>query len=147
MINFRINSDTIGTLVDAAGGVLADGSLAFQLESYATYVANFVTVLNGVLTPVDVSDAATWKAFFDKDFNKTTAVMVEVEDADIDSTDAATGILKISVDCDTPEFLTAVGILESIPAFFQICGYDETGKKIHSYIIKCTAWNAIEVTT
>lgn len=145
MINLYINADSSGQLVDANGGRNFIPP-TFHLESFQTFAINFSTVALSGLTPVDVSDAASWSAAIDKDWNHATAPMVSVADGDIDSTGSAGGVIKFSVDCDTPAFLAALGTAEKISAWWQISGYDAQQRKIHTYIIPVIAYNAIEVT-
>jgi hypothetical protein len=106
-----------------------------------------VTVLSkstGTALAVNLSDASTWSAAVDDDFNSASEPMVRILNADIDSSAAASGVLDISMDANTATFLAAVGTSSSITAYFEIRGYNLSGAVVHYLQIPILAKNAID---
>jgi hypothetical protein len=146
MITLYVNMDAMGVLVDATGNKPST-PLAFQVQSYQTYIVNFCVLTSGVPVNQNVADAVTWAAWIDDDFDSTSACFVTVPNEDIDSTDSADGIIRFAVDCDTPAFIAAVAGKASISGYFQVAGFNSGGKKIYSYIFSCTLYNSLYITT
>ncbi len=73
-----------------------------------------------------------------------TAPMVRVQDASIDSSDAANGNISVPVDADTATYLNAVSGEEKINAYFELCGKNAAGKTIYYCRFDIIALNILD---
>jgi len=127
-----------------SNGVIDRTQLRLGYQSSPTWEIEFVTVENGVVTPVDVSGAVAWKAAVDSNFDHTSDPMCRTLDADIDKTEAGDGIIKPTLDANTDTFETAVGTKETIRAWFELQGLDSEGAVIYEARFEIIASNAID---
>jgi hypothetical protein len=79
---------------------------------------------------VDLSAVDTWKAACDDDFDQSTDPWVRVLNADIDSSQAANGIISVQLDANTSTFAAGIGVLRSKEIYFDLEGFDSSGKRI-----------------
>ena len=149
MINLYIDTNSVTKMLNSDASRVIEPPV-FQVESYQTYACHFVTVSGTTLTPVDVTDCLSWTFAIDKDFSHSTSPMTDT--IVVDDTDADTGVILFTVDCDTASFENALGSNEKLTTTrFQIRGYDNatpaSGRPIRSHILTCICYNAITLTT
>ena len=117
-----------GTLADAQGGrIMSTPSL--QMGAEPTWELHFVGFEQGTLP--DMSDATSLRAAIDTDFLSATTPMVR--SLDIDSTDAASGIIKVPLNTNTETFISKVDGRDAIPAYFELYGLDSADKVIYDF--------------
>ena len=104
----------------------------------------FKRIEGSVVSAVDVSDALTWEAAIDDDFDHATDVMARTLNANIDSTNASTGIIVVSLDADTSTWETAVGSTAKIASYFRLKGLDASSNPIHRAFFEIVAENDID---
>lgn len=98
----------------------------------------------GNLQPIDVTEATAWHAAVDVDFNKNTQPMIRTLDADIDKSQAASGILQLPLNANTETFEQKIGNRNSLQAYFEIRGYDTSGYVIYDYRMNIYALGAVD---
>lgn len=135
----------LGQRVNSGGGISRD-QIRLGYQAAPTWVLQFVSADPDLatVTAVDVSDAVTWQAAVDDDFDSATEPMVRVLNADIDSSDAANGNISVSLDAETATFATAIGTNASIRAYFQLRGLNASAKVIYEALFEILATNAVD---
>ena len=93
---------------------------------------------------VDLSAVVSWRAAVDSDWKASTEPMCRTLSADIDKSEAGNGIIKVPVDANTANFLAAVQNKQSIPAFFELRGFDDGGNVVIVCLLNITAHNSID---
>ena len=98
----------------------------------------------GNLQPIDVSEAVSWHAAIDTDFNRATLPMVRTLDDDIDKSAVASGILQVPLNANNTSFQEKIGTRNSIQAYFEVRGYDPSGYVIYDYRMNMYALGAVD---
>lgn len=93
---------------------------------------------------VDLSAVISWRAAVDSDWKASTEPMCRTLNADIDKSGAENGIIKVPVDANTQTFLAAVQNKQSIPAYFELRGFDDQGNVVIVCLLNITAHNSID---
>ena len=137
-----IDYETSNLIDSISARVFTAPPVAYQEQGIWTL--NLKTWTSGTLAAVDVSDASTWAAAIDDDFNSASAPMVRVLNADIDSSGAANGIISVELDANTATFLSALSTNEKIAAYFELRGLSVGGKILHYIEFPITARNTID---
>jgi len=108
--------------VTSTGGTITASNLAhFIYQDDTVLVVNFITSAG---VAVDVSgDVATWEMRIVRQLSSTTN-MVLTQNANIDSSDDANGILTLANDCDTTTFQSAVSGIDERVVYAILIGYD-----------------------
>lgn len=101
---------------------------------------------NGGNTGIDLSDAASFRAAVDNDFDHSSAPMLRTPSGDIDMTGAVSGILKVPLDASGTEFAAKLGTRQSIPAWLEVAGLDSQGKTIYCWQLRVNCLNSIDPT-
>ena len=83
-------------------------------------------ILNGSST-VDLSSIAAFRAAVDTDKSASTEVLCRTNNASIDRSLAAQGVLSIPVNANTENFRQAVDGHDSLAAYFELWGLDSLG--------------------
>jgi hypothetical protein len=96
------------------------------------------------LTPVDVSDAVAWRAAIDDDYDHSSEPMARTLNENIDSSQAASGIITTTLDTYTATYLAALGTSPKKNAYFELRGFNSGGKVIHEASFLITAYNSID---
>lgn len=117
-----------GTLADAQGGRLTYMP-SLQMGAEPIWEIHFQCFEQGTLP--DMSDAVSWRAAIDEDFLSGTTPMVR--SLDLDSSEAASGIIKVPIDTNTETFIAKVDGRPSVVAYFEIYGLDSNAKVIYDY--------------
>ena len=117
-----------GTLADAQGGRLMY-TPSLQMGAEPTWEIHFMCFEQGTLP--DMSDATAWRAAVDTDFLSSTTPMVR--SLDVDSSEAASGVIKVPIDTNTETFISKVDGRPSLPAYFELYGLDDDAKVIYDY--------------
>ena len=135
---------------DHADIVDNEGAIAMQRPSISyggnpTWQLNFVRVNNdGTLSGIDLSEVISYNAAIDTDFLSSTMPMVRSLDSDIDHSQAASGIISVSLNAGTETFFAKVDGRNTVPAFFEIRGRDSEDKCILDYRFPINALGAID---
>lgn len=136
----------LGQHVDSAGVRQATPPrIAYQ--SAPTIAVHFVSAdpVAGTVTTVDVSAVTSWRAAVDDDFDPATEPMCRTLNADIDATDAATGLILVPIDAATATFLAAMGTEEILrQCWFELAGTDADGKRIFWALTNVYATGALD---
>lgn len=131
-----------GNRTDSTGATIVL-PVEYHFQLFAQYEIHLGTVINGQFVHKDASDGVAWKSVVDDDWDTVTTPLILAENADIDSTDKADGILIADYDCDTTTYETAIGTKESILSTWELFGYNAQGKKIYDFILPAKLYNAI----
>jgi len=117
-------------------------------QSEPTWQIKFVVADRdaSTITAIDVSDAVSWDANIDDDFDEASQVMVKTLNADIDTSQASSGIISVPLDADTSTFNSALGTAAKKDVYFELNGYNASGKKIYNALFTITAYNSIDPT-
>lgn len=91
-----------------------------------------------------MSAGVSYNAAVDLDFNINTEPLIRTLDADIDHSQAASGIISLGLNAGTEGFLSAVNGRNSVQGWFELRGYDTTDRCIYDYRIKCNCLGAID---
>jgi len=132
--------------VDSAGGN-SDNLPRLQYQAGPTWRCRFVTAdpVAGTTTAVDVSDAVAWAAAVDDGFDHASEPMCRTLNANIDSSDAANGIIDVLLDANTTTFEDALGTKEKLrQIYFELRGLDSGGLVVHSILFVLTATNSVD---
>jgi hypothetical protein len=136
----------LGQHVDAAGArQTTPPRIAYQ--SAPTIAVHFVTAdpAAGTVTAVDVSAVTSWRAAVDDDFDPATEPMCRTLNADIDATDAATGLILVPLDAATATFLAAMGTEEILrQCWFELVGTNSANKRIFWALTNVYATGALD---
>lgn len=145
-IYFDVNTEK---RVDSSGGnSISDLNLKYQ--SHPTWRVYFKKVdkAAATVTAVDLSAAVAWKAAVDDDFDHTSEPMCRTLDADIDSSQAAAGIIDVPLDADTSTFAASIGTKANLrQVYFELRGFDSSGEEVHSARIEIVALNIVDPNT
>ena len=95
---------------------------------------------------VDLSDIVAWRAAVDSDWNSTTEPMCRTLDEDIDASQAASGIIAVPVNANTQRYHTVVNGKQSVPAWFELRGFDDQGNVTLVVLLNITCSNSIDPT-
>lgn len=118
-----------GRLVDASGGANnIPPPLLYQNKP--TWEIHVVSQVSGTVVASDLSSYLTWEFAVDNDWNHSTDVMCKTLNANIDSSQKASGILTIKIDADTASFSTKIGTSQSISAWARLRGIAADGQRI-----------------
>ncbi len=121
-----ITVDGVATTPPAAGVLnLTNGSSETEAVAYSSWTLNtgvYTFVVSATLTYVYLNDNLVQI--------EDTAPCVRVLNAGIVSTSKATGILVLTLDCDTTTFKAAVGTSDYVSGHFDLSGFDVSGKRI-----------------
>lgn len=133
-----------GDVIDSEGAFLmSNPSIGYQ--SYPKWELKFVKVNeDGSLEGVDMSQAVSWHAAVDTDFDSSTSPMVRTLDSEIDSSGAGSGVIVVGLDAGTQNFYDKVNGRESVNAFFEIRGNDSTSRVIYDYRFRVNALGALD---
>ena len=133
-----------GDVIDSEGAFLmSNPSIGYQ--SYPKWELKFVKVNeDGSLEGVDMSQAVSWHAAVDTDFDSSTSPMVRTLDSEIDSSGAGSGVIVVGLDAGTQNFYDKVNGRESVNAFFEIRGNDSTDRVIYDYRFRVNALGALD---
>ena len=133
-----------GDVIDSEGAFLmSNPSIGYQ--SYPKWELKFVKVNeDGSLEGVDMSQAVSWHAAVDTDFDSSTSPMVRTLDSEIDSSGAGSGVIVVGLDAGTQGFYDKVNGRESVNAFFEIRGNDPTDRVIYDYRFRVNALGALD---
>lgn len=145
-IYYDINTDK---QIDSAGGN-SFSSPNLKYQSHPTWRVYFKKVdkAANTVTAVDVSTAVAWKAAIDDDFDHASEPMCRTLNENIDSSQAALGIIDVLLDADTSPFATAIAALEKKrQVFFELRGFDITAEEVHSVRIEIVALNIVDPNT
>ena len=93
---------------------------------------------------VDLSDIVSWRAAVDSDWNSSTEPMCRTLDADIDASQAADGIISVPVNANTQRYHTVVNGKQSVPAWFELRGFDDQGNVSLVVLLNITCSNSID---
>lgn len=104
----------------------------------------FGRMVSNAWTALDVSDAATWEAAIDDDFDSATDPMCRTLDANIDDSQAASGIIDVTLDADTATYETAIGTDAKKTAYFRLKGLNGSSKIIYRAAFDIVAENDID---
>lgn len=96
--------------------------------------------------PVDLSDIISWRAAVDSDWNSNTEPMCRTLDEDIDASQAADGIISVPVNANTQRYLAVVDGKQSVPAWFELRGFDDQGNVTLVVLLNITCSNSIDPT-
>lgn len=124
-----------GRLVNRKGAA-ADFLPAFGDEDYSLVR---LTVRDDCLRPVDLSQALSWEAALDIDFDPDTPVMAKTLPEYFDLSRAAEGLLDFPVDCRTSTYRKKTGSNGGQQATLELYGYQAGGKKWPRFRIPCVA--------
>lgn len=114
--------------IDTMRRVNADGAPITVLPAFyynTAPVVQFQFMNNG--TPIDLSGIAGWRAAIDTDFNSSSDPAVRVTADGIDASQSASGILSVTFDCRSAEFLTKLNNNRTVTAWLDIYGIDGSG--------------------
>ena len=117
-----------GTLADAQGGRIMN-TPSLQMGAEPTWELHFMGFEQGTLP--DMSDATSFRAAIDTDFLSATTPMVR--SLNIDSTEAASGIIKVPLNTNTETFISKVDGRDALPAYFELYGLDSDDKVIYDF--------------
>ena len=133
-----------GDVIDSEGAFLmSTPSIGYQ--SYPKWELKFVKVNeDGSLVGVDMSQAVSWHAAVDTDFDSSTSPMVRTLDSEIDSSGASSGVIVVGLDAGTQGFYDKVNGREAVNAFFEIRGNDSTDRVIYDYRFRVNALGAVD---
>ena len=133
-----------GDVIDSEGAFLmSTPSIGYQ--SYPKWELKFVKVNeDGSLGSVDMSQAVSWHAAVDTDFDSSSSPMVRTLDDEIDSSGAGSGVIVVGLDAGTQGFYDKVNGRESVNAFFEIRGNDSTDRVIYDYRFRVNALGAVD---
>lgn len=133
-----------GDVIDSEGAFLmSTPSIGYQ--SYPKWELKFVKVNeDGSLQGVDMSQAVSWHAAVDTDFDSSTSPMVRTLDSEIDSSGASSGVIVVGLDAGTQGFYDKVNGREAVNAFFEIRGNDSTDRVIYDYRFRVNALGAVD---
>jgi len=111
--------------------VKADGSqdstqASLYYEEVPQWTMRFIDEATNA--PVDLSFITSWSSACDDDFDSASDPWVRVLDADIDSTDAANGVITIPLDSNTSTFQTGIGTAEYATIYFELKGLNVSGQ-------------------
>ena len=95
---------------------------------------------------VDLSDIISWRAAVDSDWNSSTEPMCRTLDEDIDASQAASGIIAVPVNANTQRYHTVVNGKQSVPAWFELRGFDDQGNVSLVVLLNITCSNSIDPT-
>jgi len=118
--------DGVATTPPLAGVIiLENGAGEVDSVAYSSWTLN-----TGVYT--FVVDATLDHTYLNNDIAEieNTSPCVRILNTDIDSTNKGTGILICSIDCDSEPFANAVGELEYVAGYFDISGFNVSGRRI-----------------
>ena len=119
--------------------------LGYQEVPTWRIIFGIANAIAGTFTASDVSDAATWAAAVDDDHDHDSTPMCRTLDANIDSTDAGSGVVDVTIDANTSTFLAAVGTRSTLrPTHFDVSGYDAGTRKIWYAKFEITAVNSLD---
>ncbi len=138
-----INFDS-GSLIDDKGALVTSyPSLAYGANP--TWELNFVRVDdNGTLQGINLSDAVSFRGAVDNDFLSGTAPMLRVPSSDFELSGAASGIIGMTLDAATQEFLSKVNGRQSTLAYTEVVGKDSNGKPIYFYQFRTNCLMSID---
>lgn len=138
-----INWDT-GNIIDDEGAVVM-GRPSISYGSAPVWQLNFVRVNNdGTLSGIDLSNVISYHAAVDTDFLSSTMPMIRTLDDDIDHSQAASGIISVSMNAGTTTFFEKVDGKNSIGAYFEVRGNDSNDKCILDYRFNVNALGAVD---
>jgi hypothetical protein len=135
-----LTADGIATTPPAAG-VLTIENDAHETDSIA-YTS--WTLLTGVYT--FAVDATLANVYLNDNVIQieNTSPCVRILNANITSTDKATGILIVSIDCDTVTFANALAGNEQVSGYFDLSGFNSTGRRVFYMRIPITLQNILD---
>ena len=93
---------------------------------------------------VDLSDIVSWRAAVDSDWNSNTEPMCRTLAADIDSSQAASGIISVPVNANTQRYHTVVNGKQSVGGWFELRGFDDQGNVSLVVLLNITCNNSID---
>ena len=136
-----INFDT-GDLIDESGSILLSfPTIAYK--AYPTWEINFINFgQDGTKIIPDLSDAVSWVAAIDSDFNLDTPPMVR--STEIDVSKAKEGVVNVKLNSNTTSFKEKVNGKNSVQAFFEIRGLDNDGNAIYVYRFRIQALGTVD---
>lgn len=140
----NINFNT-GNIIDDVGAiVMSPPTISYQAAP--NWELHFCTVdeTSGILIPVNLSGATTWTSAVDTDFDSSSEPMCRTLNSGIDSSQASSGIIVVSLDANTTTFYDKVNKRNSIPAYFEIRGSDSGNRVIYDYRFRINALGAID---
>lgn len=114
--------------IDTMRRVNADGAPITVLPAFyynTAPVVQFQFLNNG--TPIDLSGIAGWRAAIDTDFNSSSDPAVRVTADGIDASQSASGILSVTFDCRSAEFLSKLNNNRAVTGWLDIYGIDGSG--------------------
>lgn len=79
-------------------------------------------------SPVDLSAIKAWRAAIDTEFNASTVPVCRIENADIDASKAETGIVTVTFNCNSSEFLAKLNNNRNVNAWLDIYGINSNGQ-------------------
>lgn len=79
-------------------------------------------------SPVDLSAINAWRAAIDTEFNASTVPVCRIENADIDASQAETGIVTVTFNCNSSEFLAKLNNNRNVNAWLDIYGINSNGQ-------------------
>lgn len=141
---FYINFNT-GDVLDETGAILmTKPTISYQANP--NWEIHFVTVNDesGDITPVDVSQAVSWNAAVDTDFDSSTSPMIRTLPSGINSDASASGIIIVPLDAGTETFYTKVNGKNSIPAYFEVRGKNTADRVLYDFRFAINALGAID---
>jgi len=123
--------------VTSSGGAISESHLArFIYQDDTVLIVNFIDSSGD---PVDVSsDVDTWEFRMIAGLRSTTQ-MVLTQNANIDSSNDANGILTLTNECNTTPFQSAVSGKDTLKVYGILIGYDAGGEIFNTWKIRVNA--------
>lgn len=138
-----VNFDT-NNLVDSEGAIRMDRP-SISCGAAPQWELHFVRVNDdGTLSGANLSEAVAWQSAVDVDFLSGTTPMIRTLDADIDHSQAASGIITVNLDANTTTFFEKVDGRNTVNAFFEVRGRDSDDKVIYDYRFNINALGSVD---
>jgi hypothetical protein len=112
-------------------------------QEKVTVSLNIKEVIDTVITPVDISDIASWEAGVDSDFDHASSAMAVTSSELFDTSQASSGVLRFPVDANTISWKTKVGTSSEKDAYLEVKGYASSGIMTRRFLIPIKAQNLV----
>lgn len=140
VINWDVHTRKI---VNDDGSIRVD-FVQLSYDQYDTITFKWKTSETGTIAAKNVSAAVSWSASINIEYNDSATVMARTLNADIDSTDAANGILQIPIDSYTATWLSQLGTSGVKSGKLEVIGRNLSAKGIFKAIVDINCENAID---
>lgn len=94
--------------------------------------------------PVDLSGMTAWRAAIDTEFDVSTTPVCRTDSAGIDASNAAQGVIIVTFDCRTAEFLSKLNSQQRVNAWLDLYGINSAGNSEFIAQMQCLLYSVID---